>query len=258
MLMLGVFYSVCSYLAFLAVYVYFVLFSDGIVVPKSVDTGQPTATVVALAINVSLLVLFGLQHSVMARAGFKRALTRLVPAHLERATFVLTSSVVLAALMWLWQPLPGVLWSVESAPAIAMLCVLNAIGWVGVPVCSFMIDHFDLFGIKQPLQRLRKSSAKRTGFVTPLLYKYVRHPMMTCFLLAFWATPEMSLGHLTLSLGMSVYILVGVHFEERALRRELGADYARYQETTPMFVPNGAVRKVSSEGRLPRASRDAS
>ncbi|MDB4971682.1 MAG: putative protein-S-isoprenylcysteine methyltransferase [Myxococcaceae bacterium] len=238
--MLGLLYSIASYLVFLATFVYLALFSDGVLVAKSVDTGSASDLTAALSLDLCLLLLFGLQHSIMARASFKRALTRVVPVHLERATFVLASSVVLVLLMLLWRPLPGVLWQVESSVGMTTLWTLNAVGWLGVPFCSFMIDHFDLFGVKQTLQHFRRVSLARKGFVTPLLYRYVRHPMMTFFLLGLWATPRMTAGHLLLSAGLSLYIMIGVHFEERALRQELGADYVRYQATTPKFLPVGA------------------
>jgi protein-S-isoprenylcysteine O-methyltransferase Ste14 len=235
--MLGLLYSVASYLGFLAVYCYFAAFSDGVFVPKTVDTGHAHGALLALAGNVGLLLLFGLQHSVMARAGFKRVLTRVVPAALERATFVAVSSVALAAVMWLWQPMSGVVWHVDSPALATALWVVGAIGWLGVPLCSFMIDHFDLFGLRQAFRAFRKASVERSGFVTPLLYRYVRHPMMSAFFLAFWATPHMTIGHLLLSAGMSLYILVGVHFEERSLLYELGHSYEKYQAATPRFVP---------------------
>jgi methanethiol S-methyltransferase len=245
---LGLLYSGASYAFFLMTFVYLALFSDGVLVPKSVDTGAPGDPLLAVVVNLSLLLLFGVQHSVMARASFKQVLTRVVPAHLERATFVLASSVVLVLLMRLWRPLPSVIWNVESSSLVATLWTLNAVGWLGVPVCSYMIDHFDLFGLKQPLQHFRRVTVARQGFVTPLLYKYVRHPMMTFFLLGLWATPSMTVGHMVLSLGMTLYIMVGVHFEERALRRELGEQYVRYQESTPKFFPVG-MRQVEAPGR---------
>jgi methanethiol S-methyltransferase len=238
--MFAIAYSVLSYLFFLAVFAYFALFSDGVLVPRSVDVGAPAPLVWALLINVSLILLFGLQHSVMARASFKRAITRLVPAHVERATFVLVSSLTLALLMWLWRPIGGALWRVENDSAVIALWLLNAAGWLGVPLCSFMIDHFDLFGIKQTLHNFRRTSVSHKGFVTPLLYKYVRHPMMTSILVGLWVTPYMTAGHLLLSVGMTAYVWIGVHFEERSLLRELGMDYQRYRATTPRFLPLGA------------------
>jgi protein-S-isoprenylcysteine O-methyltransferase Ste14 len=235
--MLGFIYSLASYAGFLAAFTYFAWFSDGVGVPRHVDTGPSTDATLALFINVGLIVLFGLQHSIMARASFKRLLTRFIPAAVERATFVLASSAVLVLLMWQWRAMPNVLWSVESPAAAACLWIINILGWAGVPVCSLMIDHFDLFGLKQALGGFRRATFERKGFVTPLLYRYVRHPMMTSLLLGLWVTPHMTVGHLLLSVGMSVYIIVGVHFEERALAEELGLAYVRYQARTPMFLP---------------------
>ena len=235
--MLGLIYSLLSYAGFLAVFSYFALFSDGVLVPRHVDSGAPASLGLALVVNLGLLLVFGLQHSIMAREGFKRVWTRLIPPHLERATYVLASSLALGLFMWQWRPLPERLWSVESAPWAALLWSVNALGWLGGTFSTFLIDHFDLFGIKQAFHAFRRSSYQRRGFVTPLVYKYLRHPLMTGLLIGFWVTPQMSLGHLVLSLGMSAYILIGVYFEERSLVRTLGADYVRYRASTPKFLP---------------------
>jgi len=239
--MLGLIYSVASYGLFLGVFTYFALFSDGIIVPKTVDSGTPAGT--AIAIDLALILVFGLQHSIMARPGFKRGLTRVIPAALERSTYVLASSLALILLIWQWRPLPAVLWHLDNVPGAAALWSLNALGWLGVPASSYLIDHWDLFGLKPALRAFRRATVAETaskGFVTPLVYKYMRHPMMTSLLVGLWVTPHMTLGHLLLSVGMSVYVVVGVHFEERALVRELGAEYQRYQASTPMFLPIGA------------------
>jgi len=241
--MLGFIYSVVSYLAFLGTFVYFAWFSDGIGVPRTVDNAPAATLSVALAINIGLMLLFGLQHSVMARPAFKRALTRIVPERLERATYVLASSVALALLMWQWRQVDGVLWHVQNFTLASLLWAVNGLGWLGVPLCSFMIDHFDLFGLKPALNGFRKVSFQRKGFVAPLLYKYVRHPMMTSLLVGLWVTPSMTVGHLLLSLGMTAYVIIGVHFEERALARELGQAYALYQACTPKFFPIGSSPK---------------
>lgn len=235
--MFGFIYSVVAYVAFLAAFVVLVFFADGLLLPKTVDTGAPGSFALALAINIGLILAWGLQHSVMARQGFKDRLTRIVPKHLERSTFVLASSVVLFGIMAAWQPMEGVLWHVESSPLVIALWVINGIGWAGVPAVSFMIDHFDLFGLKQTFTHWRKRSYGQTGFVVPWLYRYVRHPMMTAILVALWATPYMTVSHLVLSVGLSVYIFVGVYFEERSLVRELGAAYSDYQAETPKFFP---------------------
>lgn len=242
--MLGFAYSLASYAVFAAVFVYFAAFSDGLLVMKHVDAGVPGNLPSALAADTGLLLLFGLQHSIMARQAFKRVWTRLIPAPLERSTYVLASTAVLAFLIWQWRPLPRPLWWVGSGPLAAALWLLNAAGWFGVLFSSFLIDHFELFGIKQAFHGLRGTSSVGCGFVTPLVYKYVRHPMMTAFFVGFWLTPHMTVGHLLLSAGMSVYILVGVHFEERALVRELGAEYLLYRATTPKFLPFGRPKRA--------------
>jgi methanethiol S-methyltransferase len=235
--MLGLLYSIASYALFLGAFTYFAVFSDGVIVPRTVDSGTPSSVAVAMTINLVLILLFGLQHSIMARASFKRGLTRVIPPALERATFVLASSLVLALVMWQWRPLPSVLWHVNNPTAAAALWAINAVGWLGVPFCSFLIDHFDLFGIKQALQAFRRTTFDKKGFVTPLFYKYVRHPMMTSLMIGLWVTPHMTTGHLLLSSGMTLYVLIGVHFEERSLAKELGAEYERYQATTSKFLP---------------------
>jgi methanethiol S-methyltransferase len=248
--MLGLVYSALSYLAFLAVFVYFALFSDGVLVPKSVDSGSASRFGIALAVNLGLLLLWGLQHSAMARPGYKNWLTRRVPVALERATYVMASNLALGLLMWQWQPLHLELWHIESPALAAPLWTLNALGWLGVPACSFMIDHFNLFGLKQAWAAFRRRSVQQAGFVTPLLYKYVRHPMMTSILVGLWVTPHMTAGHLMLSLGMSAYIIIGVHFEERALLRELGQAYRIYQAATPQFLPVGGSKPQLSDSTL--------
>ena len=235
--MFGVAYSVLSYLGFLGVFTYFAWFTDGIGVPKSVDGGAASSPVAAVAVDVALMLLFGLQHSIMARREFKRALVRVLPARVERATYVLASSAVLALLMWQWRPLRSPVWSIESTPVAALLWTVNAIGWLGVPVSSLLIDHLELFGLKQAWNGFRRTSYARKGFVTPLLYKYVRHPMMSSLLVGLWVTPHMTAGHLLLSLGMTAYVWIGVHFEERSLAEELGRAYEQYRVTTPRFVP---------------------
>lgn len=246
--MLGLVYSAVSYLVFLAVFVYFALFSDGVLVPKSVDSGTTTQLGLALTINVALMLVWGFQHSVMARPRFKAWLTRWVPVHLERTTYVMFSNLALGLLIWQWQPLHLELWHVESRALAAPLWTVNALGWLGVPVSSFMIDHFNLFGLKQAWAGFRRRSlGAQKGFVTPLFYKYVRHPMMTSILVAFWVTPHMTVGHLMLSLGMSVYIMIGVHFEEQALLRELGQAYRLYQTATPQFLPTGGPKPRLSD-----------
>ena len=236
--MFGLIYAVVSYLAFLGSFTYFALFTDGLAVPRTVDGGFLTTPVTATLIDVALISLFGLQHSIMARASWKAVLTRVLPPALERATYVLAASAALVLLLWQWRPLPAPVWSIGNPAAVVGLWVVNALGWLGVPVASLMIDHFDLFGLKQAFAGFRRVSLQRRGFVTPLFYRYIRHPIMTSLLVGLWVTPHMSAGHLLLSVGMSVYILIGVHFEERALIRELGEPYVRYQAEVPRFFPD--------------------
>ena len=254
--MFSLIYSIGSYALFLLVFVGFALFSDGIFMPASTGAVGGVSVGSAVAVDLGLILLFGVQHSVMARSGFKRVLTQALPAHLERATFVLVSSLVLAVLIAYFRPFGGVVWSVQNEQAVSALWIVNALGWVGVPLSSLMIDHFELFGVKQAFVHFRRTSFEPRGFVTPLLYKYVRHPMMTSILVGLWVTPQMTASHLLLSVGMTVYVLIGVHFEERALIRELGIDYERYRASTPKFLPSGprAVLSHESSTRAPRES----
>ncbi len=254
--MLGFICSVLSYLASFVVFAYFAGFSDGVGVSKSVDSGAASGLGVSLAVDVALLLLFGLQHSLMARTGFKHALTRVVPQHLERATYVLGTTAALALLIWQWRPLPGELWRSESFAVAASLWTVNFLGWLGVPLVSLMIDHFELFGIKPAFYAFRRKSLVRPGFVVPLLYKYVRHPMMCAFLVAFWVTPHMTVGHLLLSAGMTCYIVIGVHFEERALVRELDKRTCSIKRPRPSFCRSLRARTRATAQPAPSARAD--
>jgi len=245
-LMVGLLYSIAAYVLFLASFTYFALFSDGVIVARTVDSGPPASAAVAAAANLALILLFGLQHSIMARAGFKRLLTRVIPAGVERATYVLVSSLVLILLMWQWRPMASVVWHVDHIAAAAVFWSVNAVGWLGVPLCSFLIDHFDLFGVKRALHAYLGITVGRKGFVTPMVYRAIRHPIMTSLMIGLWVTPHMTVGHALLAAGMTVYVVIGVRYEERSLVDELGDDYRRYQATTPRFLPLGG-------GRAPRA-----
>ncbi len=243
--MLGIAYSLASYLAFLLVFGYFAPFADGVLVPKHVDSGSAAGASAALLVDCALITGFGLTHSIMARPRFKRVLTRVIRPELERATYVLVASVMLALLMWQWRPLPLVLWQVEQPPLATLLWIGNVVSWGAAGIVTFLIDHFELFGLTQAFAAFRRKSLDSRGFVTPLFYRYVRHPMMTGFMLAFWLTPKMTVGHLLLALGMSCYILIGVYFEERALVRDLGRVYLDYQHRTPKFLPFGGKNKAA-------------
>lgn len=230
-------YGGLAYLAFLAASLYLIGFLGNLYVPKSIDFGGAlVAPGLALVINLALLALFALQHSVMARPGFKRVWTRLIPEPIERSTFVLATSLCLALLFWQWRPMPRVLWSVSGAAAL-VLSALFWLGWLIQLASTFMVSHFDLFGLRQVSAFLRGRPYPAIAFVTPLFYRLVRHPLYVGFLLAFWAAPVMSVGRLVFALTTTIYILIAVRVEERDLVDAFGETYRRYQRTTPMLVP---------------------
>ncbi|MCC2634246.1 MAG: isoprenylcysteine carboxylmethyltransferase family protein [Ramlibacter sp.] len=237
-------YSVVAYVLFLAVFLYLIAFVGNLWVPKSIDTGTASDLGSALIVNLLLISLFGLQHSVMARPAFKRWLTSFMPAAMERSTFVLVASLVLALVMWQWRAIPATLWQAEGPVAMG-LWAMFALGWGIVLLSTFLINHFDLFGLRQGYLNLVQRAITPLPFRTTLLYRLVRHPIMLGFLIAFWFTPQMTVGHLLFAVGMSIYILVGVKHEERDLVQALGADYIAYRRGTPAFIPG-----------LPGASED--
>lgn len=230
-------YAIVCYLAFFATLLYTIGFVGDFVVPKSVSSGTAGPVLPALAINVALLLLFGIQHSVMARRPFKAWLTRLIPDGAERSTYVLASSLALIILYAFWQPLPGTVWLVEGGVGAIVLWAVFAVGWALVLLSSFMIDHFELFGLQQAWSYFRGRPQTPIPFKTPYLYRYVRHPLQLGFLLAFWATPYMTVSHLMFSVGMTVYILVGLVYEERDLIRFHADKYHQYRHTVPKLVP---------------------
>jgi len=229
-------YGLLAYLAFLAASLYLIGFLGNFFVPKSIDSGAPAAPPVALAVNLGLLALFALQHSVMARPAFKRAWTRLIPEPIERSSYVLASSLCLALLIWQWRPMPRVVWSVSGAAALT-LSALFWLGWLIQLASTFLVSHFDLFGLRQVSAYLRGRASPPIAFVTPLFYRLVRHPLYVGFLLAFWAAPVMTVGRLVFALATTIYILIAVRIEERDLVDAFGETYRRYQRTTPMLLP---------------------
>jgi protein-S-isoprenylcysteine O-methyltransferase Ste14 len=190
-----------------------------------------------VVVDLALLTLFAVQHSVMARPWFKRWWTRLVAPSVERSTYVLVASLVVALMVWQWRPLPDLVWSVDAPWARGLLWVLYLTGWAVLVLSTFLIGHFDLFGVRQALARFRRRPYAEPGFREPLFYRVVRHPLMVGFLILFWATPDMSVGHLLFAGAASGYILIAVRFEEHDLRRELGEPYERYAARVPRFVP---------------------
>ncbi len=230
-------YGAVAYATFFGVFLYLIGFSGNLLVPKSIDSGVPAPFGQALLVNTVLVALFGVQHSVMARPAFKSWWTKIVPKPLERSTYVLMASLILALLSWQWQPMPAVIWSVQHPLAIAFLTGISLLGWLTALYSSFIIDHFDLFGLRQVYVHLRNRPYSHPPFAVRSLYRLVRHPLMVGILIGIWSTPAMTAGHLLFSLLMTGYILVGVTLEERDLARYLGDDYLLYRSQTPMFVP---------------------
>lgn len=230
-----------SYGLFLASFLYAIGFVGGFGVPVAID-GPPSSGIgTALLIDGLLLMLFALQHSVMARPWFKRAITRLVPVPAERSLYVLCSSVALLVLFWQWQPIGGTVWEVTSPAGRVALHALFALGWATVLVATFLINHFDLFGLRQVWLFLRGRPYTQLRFATPGPYRHVRHPLYVGWLLAFWSTPTMTAAHLFFAGVTTAYILVAIRFEERDLEAAFGPDYAEYRHRVPMLIPRLAV-----------------
>jgi protein-S-isoprenylcysteine O-methyltransferase Ste14 len=234
LLILG--YAAAVYLLFLAVLGYAIGFFAGAGVPTGIDHGPRSPWPLAVAIDLLLLLLFAVQHTVMARPWFKRRWTRLVPAPAERATFVLCASLLLALRFWLWRPAGGTVWHL-SGPAAGVLLALYALGWVVAIGSTFMIDHFDLLGLRQAYLHARGATYRPPPFTERALYRRIRHPMMAGFVIVFWAAPTMTTGHLLFAAAATGYILVGITFEEHDARRDLGEPYRAYQRHVPALLP---------------------
>ena len=236
-------HAVIAYGAFLVSTLWAIGFLAGRGAPTSVDGPAAVSLRASIAVDAALLLAFAVQHSVMARAGFKRRLTRLIPESAERSTYVLAASLLLGATFWWWRPVPTVVWSV-GRPWSAALWLAYAIGWVIAISSTFMIDHADFLGLKQAYRYLRRLADTSPEFTQRWLYAWCRHPLMLGLLIVFWATPHMTVGHLFFAVGSTAYIAVGVRFEERDLRANLGAQYEEYASRVPAIVPSSAPRRL--------------
>jgi protein-S-isoprenylcysteine O-methyltransferase Ste14 len=230
-------YGVVCYCVFFATFLYAIGFVGGVVVPKGIDDGAPVSFLMAFAVNLGLLSIFAVQHSVMARPAFKRWWTRFVPQAVERSTYVLASSVALILLFWLWRPMTTVIWDIEPVPARFVVWGFFWLGWLTVLVATFLINHFDLFGLRQVYLFATGHPYTPVGFRTPALHKFVRHPIMLGFLIAFWAAPTMTAGHLLFSAVTTAYVLLAIQLEEHDLVMFHGEDYRAYQRQVRMLLP---------------------
>jgi len=232
-------YGLAVYCLFVAVFLYAVGFVADWLVPKSIDSGEPGDLAASLLVNAALLAVFAIQHSMMARPGFKAWWTTIVPSSLERSTYVLLSDLALALLFWQWQPLPDVVWHVEDPAGAMALRGLSALGWLMALASTFAISHFDLFGLRQVYLYLRDERYRQVDFRLVGLYKLVRHPLMLGFIIAFWATPHMTVGHLFFAVATTLYIFIALQLEERDLLAHFGEKYREYKKQVPMILPLG-------------------
>jgi methanethiol S-methyltransferase len=230
-------YGALSYTVFLVAFLYAIGFIGNLVVPKTIDSGAGVPFQEALIVNVLLLAAFAIQHSVMARPGFKKWWTKIIPQSIERSTFVLLASLLLLLLYWQWRPITTQIWAVENSAGQILLHALYFLGWMVVFLGTFMINHFDLFGLRQVYLKLRNREYTDLGFRVPGFYKFVRHPIMLGFIIAFWATPVMTVGRLLFAVATTGYILIALQLEERDLVNHFGEQYQEYRRKTSMLMP---------------------
>jgi methanethiol S-methyltransferase len=230
-------YGMAAYVAFFVTILYAIGFVMGMAVPKTIDTGTGTSPGEALTINLILLSIFAIQHSVMARKRFKKWWTQFVPQPIERSTYVLLASLCLLLLFWQWRPMPAIVWQVDDPNLAVTIATISLAGWTLVFTSTFLINHFELFGLRQVTANLAGREIPAPRFRTPLFYKFVRHPLYLGFIVAFWATPEMTVGHMLFATATTLYIFAGIFLEERDLDELFGDDYRRYQKRVSMLIP---------------------
>ncbi len=233
----SLFYGFICYLAFFGTILYAIGFVGNLIVPKTIDSNPQVSLQTAILVNASLLLLFALQHSIMARPAFKRWWTRIVPHHLERSTYVLLASLCLMLMMWQWQPIGGIVWSIENETVKKLVLFTYLFGWVIVFASTFLINHFDLFGLRQVWLYFLGKPYTQLPFRVPLFYRFVRHPLYLGFLIAFWSAPVMTVAHLLFAVLTMGYILTAIQLEERDLLNVYGEKYRNYKKLAPMIIP---------------------
>lgn len=230
-------YALICYLIFLMAFLYLIGFMENLVVPKTINEGSEVSLPMALLTNLGLILLFGLQHSIMARQSFKKQWIRIVPKPIERSTYVLFSTLALILLLWLWKPIPYAFWDISGTIPGYVVLAISFLGWGILLLSTFQINHFELFGLLQVYNYIKDKESQPLKFRTPALYKMVRHPLYFGFVLAFWATPKMTAGHLLFASGMTAYILIGIYFEEKDLVKNFGDKYRKYRKKTAKLIP---------------------
>ena len=250
-------YGIASYLIFFVTFLYAIGFTGNVAVPKSIDTGSQGALGTSLLINVLLLGVFAVQHTIMARPAFKEKFTEIIPEAMERSTFVLASSLALILLFWQWRPMTATIWQIDNGIGRGILWALFAIGWLLVLASTFLINHFDLFGLRQVYKYFSGQEYHHVPFIKANLYHYLRHPIMLGFIIAFWATPDMTLGHLLFAIGTTGYILIGIQFEERDMRAFIGSEYDDYRKEVPMLCPLHIFRKKAADSAVSASANES-